>query len=142
MSEWREYKLGDVGKVITGKTPSINNPEDWGDDVLFITPSDYKNYRNRAYSSIRKLSKIGAERQKNRILPPKSVLVICIGSDMGKTVISTFSCVTNQQINAAIPDESVVNYEYLYYSTVDLYETLRVAGSDGTAVPILNKTDF
>ncbi len=142
MSNWKECKIKEIGKVITGKTPSMNDPEDWGDEVLFITPSDYKNYRNKAYSSIRKLSKIGVERQKNRILPPKSVLVTCIGSDMGKTVISALPCVTNQQINAIIPNESVINSDYLYYSTVELYETLRVAGSDGTAVPILNKTDF
>jgi len=29
MSEWKEYKLGDLGTVITGKTPSAHNPEDW-----------------------------------------------------------------------------------------------------------------
>lgn len=41
MSEWKEYRLGDLGTVITGKTPSAHNPEDWGDNMLFITPSDY-----------------------------------------------------------------------------------------------------
>lgn len=29
MSEWKEYRLGDLGTVITGKTPSAHNPEDW-----------------------------------------------------------------------------------------------------------------
>ena len=27
---WRKCKLGSTGIVITGKTPSIDNPEDWG----------------------------------------------------------------------------------------------------------------
>lgn len=142
MSEWKEFKLGDTGSVITGKTPSKDNPEDWGYDVLFVTPSDYKNYRKKADTSIRMLSKIGVERQRNRLLPPYSVLVTCIGSDMGKSVVNTERCVTNQQINAIIPNNEVVNNDYLYYLTVDLYETLRSLGGDGTAVPILNKTDF
>ncbi len=141
-SGWKECKLGDTGKVVTGKTPSKDNPEDWGSDILFITPSDYKDYGKKAYSSIRKLSEIGTERQKSRLLPPLSVLVTCIGSDMGKSVVNAVPCVTNQQINAIIPNKSVVNEDYLYYLTVDLYETLRSLGGDGTAVPILNKTDF
>ncbi|HCI29905.1 MAG: putative type-1 restriction enzyme specificity protein MG438 [Deltaproteobacteria bacterium ADurb.Bin135] len=139
---WRECKLGDVGKIITGTTPSKDNPEDWGSDTLFITPSDYKNYRKKAYSSIRKLSQIGAERQRNRLLPSSSVLVTCIGSDMGKSVVNAVPCVTNQQINAIIPNKSTVEEDYLYYLTVDLYETLHSLGGKGTAVPILNKTDF
>jgi len=142
MSEWVECKLGDLGKVITGKTPSKDNPEDWGYDVLFITPSDYKNYGKKAYSSIRMLSSIGVEKQKNRLLPSFSVLVTCIGSDMGKSVFNAKPCVTNQQINAIIPNNSVATGDYLYYLTIDLYETLKSLGSDGTAVPILNKTDF
>ena len=45
MSEWKEYKLGELGVVITGKTPSSKNPEDWGEDMFFVTPTDYRNYR-------------------------------------------------------------------------------------------------
>lgn len=142
MSEWAECKLGNLGKVITGKTPSKDNPEDWGNEMLFITPSDYRNYGKKALSSLRMLSKIGAERQANRLLPPGSVLVTCIGSDMGKSVINSEVAITNQQINAIIPTHSKVSSDFLYYLTVSLYETLKGLGSDGTAVPILNKTDF
>jgi len=142
MSEWKECKLGETGKVLTGKTPSKDNPEDWGSEVLFITPSDYRLYGKRAYTSIRMISSIGVKRQNNRLLPPNSVLVTCIGSDMGKSVVNAKPCITNQQINAIIPDNSIADSGYLYYVTIDLYETLRSLGGDGTAVPILNKSDF
>jgi type I restriction enzyme S subunit len=142
MTERQGTKLSNTGKVITGKTPSKDNPEDWGNEVLFVTLSDYKNYGKKAYSSIRMLSEIGAQRQKNRLLPPNSILVTCIGSDMGKTVVNAAPYVSNQQINAIIPDSSVANCDYLYYLTLDLYWTLRSLGGDGTAVPILNKSNF
>jgi len=142
MTAWQEMKLGDTGQVVTGKTPSKDNPEDWGAEFLFITPSDYGNYGKKAYSSIRMLSKVGAARQIKRLLPQGSVLVTCIGSDMGKTVVNALPCVTNQQINAIIPKSSVVDSDFLYYLTRDLYETLTTLGGDGTAVPILNKSDF
>lgn len=142
MSEWKEIKLGDLGTVVTGKTPSKNNPEDWGNEILFITPSDYGNYRKWADNSIRKLSADGAERLSNKVLPVGSILVTCIGSDMGKVVMNRKDAITNQQINSIIPNTDVVIFDFAYYLLVDLYETLRIYGGDGTAVPIVNKGDF
>lgn len=141
MTEWKEYKLGDLGTVITGKTPSACNPEDWGDNMLFITPSDYRNYRKRATNSERKLSNVGIDRLEKKILPANSILVTCIGSDMGKVVMNGEQCITNQQINAIVPNTSV-NNDFLYYRLISIYDTIRILGGDGTAVPIVNKSDF
>ncbi|MDR4499565.1 MAG: restriction endonuclease subunit S [Candidatus Scalindua sp.] len=141
MGEWKECKLKTLGRVVTGKTPSRNNPEDWGIVMPFVTPSDYKKYRKKAYFSERNLSKEGVQRLKNKVLPPKSVLVTCIGSDMGKVVMNEIEVITNQQINSVIPHKEVDN-NFLYYSLVYMYDILRVYGGDGTAVPIINKGDF
>lgn len=141
MGEWKEYKLGELGTVVTGKTPSSKNPEDWGDDMFFVTPTDYRNYRKYVDGSERKLSDIGVKRLANKILPSYSVLVTCIGSDMGKVVITKDPCITNQQINSIIPNESV-DPHFLYYTLINSYDVLRVMGGDGTAVPIVNKRDF
>lgn len=141
-SVWQTVTLGQLGKVITGKTPSKDHPNDWGDVMPFITPSDYKNYGKMAFASERMLSAAGVERQLNRVLPKNSILVTCIGSDMGKSVMNAVPCVTNQQINSIIPNSEVVDSDFSYYITLNLYNTLRLLGADGTAVPILNKTDF
>lgn len=141
MGEWKEYKLGELGTVVTGKTPSLKNPEDWGDDMFFVTPTDYRNYRKYVDGSERKLSDVGVKRLANKILPPYSILVTCIGSDMGKVVITKDPCITNQQINSIIPNESV-DPHFLYYTLINSYDVLRVMGGDGTAVPIVNKRDF
>jgi hypothetical protein len=37
MSEWKECKLGDVGVVVTGKTPSSKNP--WVTLTIFLGPA-------------------------------------------------------------------------------------------------------
>ncbi|MFC1634137.1 restriction endonuclease subunit S [Planctomycetota bacterium] len=142
MVEWRTYPLKALGSVITGKTPSKNNPEDWGDAMPFVTPSDYKNYRKNASSSIRCLSQNGIQRLLNKVLPPKSVLVTCIGSDMGKVVMNDVAVISNQQINSIIPNKKNVDSNYLFYCLVEMYDILRVYGGDGTAVPIVNKGDF
>ena len=142
MSEWKEYPLKALGRVITGKTPSKNNPEDWGAEMPFVTPSDYRSYRKKASYSVRNLSKEGVQRLKNKVLPPKSVLVTCIGSDMGKVVMNDVEVISNQQINSIVPDNKTVDNDFVYYCLVDMYDLLRVYGGDGTAVPIVNKGDF
>ena len=139
---WKWVKLGEVGIVITGKTPSSKHPEDWGYDMPFVTPTDYRNYRKFAYDSERYLSNAGINKLKNKVLPENSVLVTCIGSDMGKVVINKLPVITNQQINSIIPNRNIIFPDFLYYVLVYNYETLRIFASNGTAVPILNKTDF
>ncbi len=142
MSKWQIYKLGQLGTVVTRKTPSKNKPEDWGDTMPFITPSDYKNYRKVALESERYLSLEGVNRLSNKVLPENSVLVTCIGSDMGKVAINKVKAITNQQINSIVPNSHVVDNNFLYYRLVEMYEILRMYGGDGTAVPIVNKGDF
>lgn len=142
MGEWNDLKLGDTGKIITGKTPSKDAPEDWGDFMPFVTPTDYGNYRKKAFFAKRRLSKIGADRLSNKILPTNSLMVTCIGSDMGRVAMNALPVITNQQINAIIPKLDVVDPDFLYYRLVSIYDILRTYGGDGTAVPIVNKGDF
>lgn len=142
MSDWKEHLIKDVGIVITGKTPSKNNPEDWGIDMPFVTPSDYKYYRKKASITNRKLSQNGIDRLGKKILPANSIMVTCIGSDMGKVAMNSVPVITNQQINSIVSNNKLVTNDFLYYRLVSMYRTLRIYGGDGTAVPIVNKGDF
>lgn len=40
MEEWKEIKVGDIGRVITGKTPKTSNSTYYGGNIPFLTPSD------------------------------------------------------------------------------------------------------
>ncbi len=140
--EWEVVALGDLGKVITGKTPSTSNEDFWGEDVFFITPTDFKNYNKYAFSSDRKLSTIGKNKVKNSVLPKNSILVTCIGSDMGKVVITKNECVTNQQINSLVLSNDNLLNEYVFQYLKSIYPLLRAIALGGTTMPIINKTDF
>jgi type I restriction enzyme S subunit len=69
MIEWKEYKIKDLGKVVTGKTPSSNFPDEFGIDIPFVTPTDYKNYNKWCFATDRSLSSLGLQKLKNNILP-------------------------------------------------------------------------
>jgi type I restriction enzyme, S subunit len=139
---WRVGKLGDVGKIITGKTPSTQSPELWGDDLPFITPTDFKNYGKYILGAERKISRLASSKFKNYIIPKNSIIVTCIGSDMGKVVKTAISCITNQQINSIILFDKIYFHEYVFNYLKNQYKLLRNIALGGSTMPIINKSAF
>ena len=139
--DWKMTTLGEVGVTITGKTPSKDNPEDWGDFVDFITPTDIVSDAKYLGSVARNLSKGGATRFQKMIIPSGSVVVTCIGSDMGKVVINKNNALTNQQINSIkVNEENDSNY--IYYLLKNSSPVLKNIAVGGSTMPILNKSTF
>lgn len=138
--EW--VRLGDLGKIITGNTPSKKNLEFYKTkDIPFIGPSDIKNFRevNHIYESEDFISHIA--RSKARIVPKNSILVTCIGNigKVGKVEIEEIAF--NQQINAIIVEEQNFDVDYLLYALIFNQKRLEVI-SNAPVVPIINKTAF
>ncbi|RLF81030.1 restriction endonuclease subunit S, partial [Thermococci archaeon] len=74
------------------------------------------------------------------LLPENTVLVVCIGSTIGKVALTYQESVTNQQINAVICNNKTSPY-YLYYAL--LFSSQRLKSWSGTAaVPIIKKSLF
>lgn len=139
---WVERTLGELGKVITGKTPSINNPEDWGELIDFITPTEIGNEKKFIFNTPRKLSELGYKRFSKMILPENSIIVTCIGSDMGKVVLNKNKALTNQQINSIIVYTDN-HFSFVYYLLKNAHKVLRrIADGSGSTMPILNKSSF
>lgn len=137
---WRMGTISDFGEVITGKTPSSNNPEDFGKEVQFVTPGDFKGNRF-VCTTERYLSKEGVNKLKNKIIRKNDIVVTCIGSDMGKVVIATEDCISNQQINA-IRIKQPEYRDYLYVTIFGMKDQLLDLGSGSSTLPMLNKSDF
>ena len=136
---WREVALSEIGKIVTGKTPSSRNPGYFGGAIPFVTPSDF-NGRRRIESTERHLTEKGLNTVKGTRIPSNSVMVSCIGSDMGKAAIAVEPCVTNQQINSIVVDSDSEPL-FVYYNLSNRKEEIRASAS-GSAQPILNKSGF
>ena len=132
---WKKKKLGDIGSIITGTTPSTKHLEYYSNEYLWVTPTDIigKNISN----TNKKLSKLGLE--KGRIIPANSVLVTCIAS-IGKNAILRTLGSCNQQINAITPTDNY-NVDFVYYLICYEENLLHLyAGTGG--MEILNKEQF
>ncbi|MGP4913934.1 restriction endonuclease subunit S [Hafnia alvei] len=139
--EWKA--LGEVGHIVTGRTPKSSDKSAWGDDVDFVTPSDIKNGMRNITCPSRRLSAEGAASMPKVRIPRGSLLVTCIGADMGKTVINANDCIPNQQINAITLSDDSVQVGYLFHILTAMRETLRRQGElGGGTMPLINKSDF
>lgn len=138
---WRMGTIGELGKVIIGKTPSSENPEDFGDKMPFVAPGDFSNYKKFAIGAERMLSSIGIKRLKGKVLPKGSVIVTCIGSDMGKVAIASENCVTNQQMNSIVVGSNEYS-DYLFYALSSISKELKAMALGSSTMPLLNKSDF
>ena len=136
----KKVKLGDLGKIITGNTPSKKLLEFYNsNDIPFIKPDDFKTTDEISTSKGNKNYISENARNNARIVPKNSVLVTCIGI-IGKVMISESELSFNQQINAIVPNELILS-KYLAYLL--LYNKPKLDFiSNAPVVPIINKTQF
>lgn len=140
--DWEEVEIGNLGRVVTGKTPSTKIKKYWGTKLPFVTPTDFRLFGKFVLETERFLSQEGENKIKNAVLLSGSILVTCIGSDMGKVAIAQKKCVTNQQINSIILSKNFPFKEYIYYFLKSIYPLLRSMAMGGTTMPIIKKSDF
>jgi len=135
--EWEIIKINDLGEIVTGNTPSTSFREYYGNDYLWASPIDLGDTKY-IESTQTMLSNEGFQQSRN--IPQKSVLVVCIGSTIGKVGIAKKEMSTNQQINSIICKEDIDN-EFIYYQLVNNQKKIKDL-SNQLAIRILNKNDF
>ena len=141
MSEWKKVSVSDLGRIVTGKTPKTAIPEYYGGCIPFLTPSDDMSVKY-VLSTSKTITEDGKNSVKTAVIPKNSICVSCIGSDLGKVVITTKETVTNQQINSVIVNTELYDVDFVYYAMVILGKVLNYHSKTSTAVPIVNKSTF
>ena len=136
---WKRTTISGLGKVITGKTPSTKDSDNFGTFVPFIKTPDM-HVSSIVMFTEEYLSEKGANSQKNKTLPPNSILVACIGAKLGVVSLNGLESQTNQQINAVVPANECLTY-YAYFTLKDFREKLLAIGG-GATMPNVNKTKF
>lgn len=136
---WRKKRVADIGKVITGKTPSTSKKEYYDGDIPFVTIPDMHDTVYPIHTE-RTLSNEGANSQKGKFIPVDSIMVSCIAT-VGLVNITLDDCQTNQQINSIIPNEKEMLY-YIFCSMKRIKALLDGVGSNGATMTNVNKSKF
>ncbi len=135
--EGKKVKLGEIGNIVTGCTPSKSCSAYYGHDYPFFKPTDLNQGFNVSLAS-EFLSVQGWNI--SRQLPINSVLVTCIGT-LGKVGIIRKEGSCNQQINAIIPKLLPPEYVYFWILSPSFQSKLWYM-SNATTLPIVSKSQF
>lgn len=106
--------IGDLGTVVTGKTPSKSNKAFYGDYALFLKPTDISECCKFTYKTEEMFSQLAADKFASSLIPKGAICIPCIGTIGTKMTMSHCECYTNQSINSIICNDKYDN-EYVYY---------------------------
>lgn len=114
MCEWKQIKLRDVGTIVTGNTPPTAERDFYGNEYVFIKPTDITEGVRYVESTEEKFSKRGYDKYQKGLLPINTPCIVTIGSLGKKLCLTKEPSFTNQAINAIIMDNGN-DGKFVYY---------------------------
>lgn len=113
---WKVKKIGDIGNVIGGGTPSTKEKIYYNGSIPWITPKDLSNY----YSVFiekgeRNITKEGLDSSSATLMPAGAVL-FSSRAPIGYVAIAKNEVSTNQGFKSIVCNENVANNIFVYYS--------------------------
>lgn len=137
MGEWKEYKISQIGEVVSGGTPSTEVSEYWNGEIAWLTPRDLSNYKKRTISKgERNISKLGLENSNAKLLP-KGTVLLSSRAPIGYLAIAENEISTNQGFQSIIPNQNTTS-EFLYYLLKNNVDYL-ISQGEGTTFGELSK---
>ena len=135
---WEWCRLKNIGVTETGTTPAKSHPEYFGNTIPFYGPGNIQD--NKISSVTQGISEQGLPF--SRIVPPNTILQVCIGGSIGKTAIVDSECSFNQQINSLTVHDGI-NTLYAFYVLISGFFKQQIMDkSTGTATPIINRSNW
>jgi type I restriction enzyme S subunit len=135
---WEECRIREFGEVVTGKTPSTKDSDNYGGEIPFIKTPDMHGNVFVTETEMR-LTEKGANTQSGKFIPSNALLVSCIGT-IGVVSLTSARSQFNQQINAVVPFEDAYRY-YCFFAFKELKESMEAIGG-GATMGNVNKKKF
>ena len=111
--KWKQLRIEEIGKVITGNTPSRANSSFYGNDVEWIKSDNINTPNSYLTKSSEGLSLAG--KAVARTVPALSILVTCIAGSpdcIGNAAMTDREVSFNQQINALVTKNADPHFVY------------------------------
>lgn len=111
---WEVKTIYDVAEVYNGATPSTTDEQNYGGDVVWITPKDLSNQQQKfVYQGERNISKDGYDSCSTHLLPQNTILMSS-RAPIGLLAIAKAELCTNQGFKNFVPKNANAS-TYLYY---------------------------
>ena len=113
-ASWKTVVVDDVAEVFNGATPSTGDEQNYGGDIVWITPKDLSDQKQKfVYQGERNISQAGYDSCSTHLLPVNTVLMSS-RAPIGLLAIAKKELCTNQGFKSFVPKEDRIA-TYLYY---------------------------
>lgn len=138
--KWEDLRLSQVGRVLSGATPSTSKAENWDGSITWVTPADLSELRTRhLLSTKRNLTSQGLASCAAKLLAPRS-LVVSSRAPIGHMALPVTSFCTNQGCKSVEFFDSQ-DPDFHYYNLRFWVRRLHDKG-EGTTFSEISKTAF
>ena len=113
-ASWKTKAIEDIADVYNGATPSTINEQNYGGDIVWITPKDLSDQKQKfVYQGERNISQAGYNSCSTHLLPPNTILMSS-RAPIGLLSIAKTELCTKQGFKSFVPKAENIS-TYLYY---------------------------
>ncbi|MEI8213090.1 MAG: restriction endonuclease subunit S, partial [Planctomycetota bacterium] len=109
---WAVVKLQEIGSWRSGGTPSRTKPEYFGQGIPWVKSGDLPD--GPITKTDEEITQLGLDNSAAKLMPPGTVCMALYGATIGKLGTMTFEAATNQATANLVPDESLVDGQYVF----------------------------
>lgn len=113
MGEWKEYKLGEIIKIVGGGTPKTSECRYWNGNIPWLSVVDFNNDRKYVYETEKHISVEGLNNSSTKILSKGDIIISARGT-VGAMAMLGKDMAFNQSCYGIQPTK-LVDRDYLYY---------------------------
>ena len=111
---WEAKQVDDIAEVFNGATPSTTDEQNYGGDIVWITPKDLSDQKHKfVYNGERNISQTGYDSCSTHLLPINTILMSS-RAPIGLLAIAKTKLCTNQGFKSFVSREESLS-TYLYY---------------------------
>ena len=114
-ASWENKNIEDIADVYNGATPSTINEQNYGGDIVWITPKDLSDQKQKfVYQGERNISQAGYNSCSTHLLPPNTILMSS-RAPIGLLSIAKTELCTNQGFKSFVSkSKNIATYLYYY----------------------------
>lgn len=135
--EWKTNALQEISKIVGGGTPDTNKAEYWNGDINWYSPTEIGK-KPFAYSSNKKISKIGLKKSSAKLLPANKTVLFTSRAGIGDMAILKTPAATNQGFQSLELKDNVYPY-FVYSYGFEIKRKAKKLASGSTFLEISNK---
>ena len=123
MTEWKEYKLGEIcTKITSGGTPKTSEASYYDGNIPWLNTKEV-NF-NRIEKTEKYITEEGYNNSSAKWIPKGSVIIAMYGATAAKVAYSLIDLTTNQACCNLIIDNDIADSQFVYYYIQSSYEEL------------------